>query len=85
MKKPTGTRKRLHFIMKAKDIDQQINEKVATCYIDDAELDNDGHSGASDHEWGWMLKARSKLLWLVMGTLRSQNLDGLGVSRQPTL
>ena len=50
MKKPTGTGKHLHFIVKAKDIDQQINEKVATHYIDDAKLDSDGHSGASDHE-----------------------------------
>ena len=66
MKKPTGTGKHLHFIMKAKDIDRQINEKIATRYIDDAKLDNDGHSGASDNECSSLgLDAEGKIQTVV--------------------
>ena len=73
MKKPTGTGKRPHFITKAKDIDQQINAKVATRYIDDAELDNDGHSGASDHEHSSLgLDAEGKIQTVVAHNGRSE-------------
>ena len=73
MKKPTGTRKCPHFITKAKDIDRQINGKVATRYIDDAELDNDGHSGASDHECSSLgLDAKGKIQTVVAHNGRSE-------------
>jgi hypothetical protein len=52
MKKPTGSRKHPYFVMKAKDIDQLINEKVATHHINNAKFDNNDHSNIFNHEHG---------------------------------